>query len=363
MIRRTLAATALALFGLAASPVHATPYSGFYVFGDSLSDVGNGALWGSAVSGTPRSQTAQILNPVFVPPGDAPYAIADGRLDRFSNGAMWTERFAAAIGAPAVPSFLGGNIFAAGGAEATDSNLAAAYAPSLAQQLQLYTQFNGPMADPNALYVVAIGGNDARTIVSGAAAILGDGDPTNDATLPGFIQAGALQYAASVTAAVLALQAMGADHLIVWNVPDLGLTPLAQAVSFVSPGFDILATSVAAAMNQALGGFLGASGALADGAQVFDVFGQVQAIVADPAQFGLTNATVPCGAVVVANPAETCAGYLFWDSIHPAAGGQRVIAEQMLAAAGVPLPGTLLLIGIGLAGLGLGARAARGRSH
>ena len=77
------------------------------------------------------------------------------------------------------------------------------------------------MASPNALYVVEGGGNDARAAlatIAGGRACLG---PTVAAT--------AASFAANVGTIVDELKLAGAQHIIVWDTPNLGLAPAVAA--------------------------------------------------------------------------------------------------------------------------------------
>src|SRR5690242_18427537 len=117
---------------VAASPAGAAPTS-IYAFGDSLSDTGN-----------VNASTFGIL-PL------SPYASG-----RFSNGPIWIDRVASALGTQATPSLTGGNNFAYGGAT-TGGNVP----PGVTFQTLDYLARQGVNgADPNALYIVYAGGND-----------------------------------------------------------------------------------------------------------------------------------------------------------------------------------------------------------
>ena len=94
---------------LASGTARALPYSNLVIFGDSLTDSGNNATvidTQLAPPGTPpgtlRTPTP-IDSPAFIP--SLPYVS-----DRYSNGPVWVEQFAAKLGLSAAPSVLGGRI-------------------------------------------------------------------------------------------------------------------------------------------------------------------------------------------------------------------------------------------------------------
>jgi outer membrane lipase/esterase len=308
---------AAAVLGLAAGS--AAAYSGLVVFGDSLSDNGNAAL---AVGPDP----GQIIDGNgYVP--SRPYASGT-----FSDGLVWADMLATAMGVASVPSLAGGDNFAVGGAQTRDGD-----SPSLRSQVNSFLNVNEGFADPTALYVVAGGGNNARAALEDIG--------FNGAPLLRTVLATSLKYAQDVGIMVDQLQAAGATDIIVWNTPNLGLAP---AVIELGPDASFLGQVVSSAMNRALANRLSEEG---PGVQIFDLYGLLGRVVADPAAYGLVNAADACGAVAGCDPAT----YLFWDGIHPTSGGgHAIIAQEMMALAAVPEPGAWALFAAG--GLLIAAR-------
>ena len=105
------AAGAFACLCLALSPVAAHAYSAFYVFGDSLSDVGNVyAATGGAEPASPYSN------------------------GQFSNGPIWAQDLSNSLGLGVLkPSLTGGTDYAFGSATTRDNDSAISVAPSSAR--------------------------------------------------------------------------------------------------------------------------------------------------------------------------------------------------------------------------------------
>ena len=321
----TLFGAALAAASLCAQ---AQPFTGLFVFGDSLSDSGNNA----ALIGSAPGQV--ITGNTYVPA--QPYG-----LGAYTNGQTWVNSVAAGLGLPAggVPSLGGGGNFAYGGARTvlngTDVLAAPGFPPSATTQLlggpSVLPYMNGyltPLASvpATALYVIAIGGNDVRDLSVSVAT-----GGTAPAAIPGL----AAGYATAVGNMVDALQAKGAQRIVVWGTPNVGATPAALSGG---PLFSGLATNISAAFS----GALQARVAGEAGVTFFDVFNITNGIIASPGTFGLTNVTDACGAVLGCNPSQ----YLFWDGIHPTSAGHALIAASMLAA--VPEPSSMLMLAVGI---------------
>jgi outer membrane lipase/esterase len=312
---RALPAFTLAAVALASLPASAGLYNSLVVFGDSLSDDGNNAL----TIGTAPGQV--ITGNTYVP--TFPYASGV-----YSNGPVWATDAALQLGVTLAPSKSGGTDFAYGGA--TTGPVVSNFPFSLLTQANQYLGATGGVASPNALYVIAGGGNDARAAfatIAGCPACLG---PTVAST--------ALTFATNVGALVDQLHAAGAQHIVVWDTPNLGLAP-----AVVAAGGATLGTFLAASMNAAL-----ALRLAGEGVSTFDIFG-----LGTSGAFG--NVTDACGAVAGAN----CNTYEFWDGIHPTAAAHMVIADAFVAVATVPEPSTWAMMILGFAGIGFMAYRRR----
>jgi outer membrane lipase/esterase len=315
-LRRLLAAGTIALATFASLPAQAS-FSGLFVFGDSLSDNGNNALAG-------------LYDPAQVVTGNSYIPSSTyGPVGTYSNGPVWASYFAQMLGLPLAPSLAGGRDYAFGGATTGTPGAGPGGFPySLLTQAGMYLGSTGNTASPSALYVVAGGGNNARAALG---AIAGGADLVATAT------AAATAFAADIGTIVDELQAAGAQHIVVWNTPNLGLTP-----AVVAGGGAALGSFLAGVMNDALA--LRLTGEA--GVTTFDLFGVGSAIAANQAAFGFTNITDACGAVAGAD----CSRYAYWDGIHPTTAAHFQIAQAMLAVAvPVPEPETYALLAFGLA--------------
>jgi phospholipase/lecithinase/hemolysin len=285
--------------GQDAITVRAGGFGTVYAFGDSLSDAGNVSV------GT--------LGALPVSP---PYS--DGR---FSNGNVWVQDLAQNLGLPPVaPSLTGGTDFAYGGAETGATAVHAENPTDLPSQLGQFAAA-APSPSPNALYTVWAGSNDVLDIA-------------NSTLTPTQQQASVQQAVSNETSFISGLVAHGAKDIVVLDVPDLGKTPyetarpLSQgAASSLAQQYD---SSLSASVQQ-----LVASGVVS--IDFIDTYLLLDAVIANPAAYGLTNATQPVwtgnltdsnsGALNATGSAQD--GYLFFDGLHPTAAGHALLAADV----------------------------------
>lgn len=339
-MRKPFIRHALAVFALAClAPVaaQAQSYSQFFVFGDSLSDSGNNALATASLTGQANGVPQAIPNNAYVP--SFPYAPQAGwnnvgSFATYSNGNVWATQAAASLGLSAMPSLAGGTNFAFGGAQAVINGSPGGFPPSLNSQVSMLLGATGGALPGSALYVVEGGGNDARRVLESLGAA-----PSLPQIVTAFSQASA-QYAIDVGNIVDRLQAAGAQHIVVWNAPNLGTAP---GITFQGASAAGLASLLTANMNQALAYRLNGEA----GVSTFDVYGLVGQIMASPASYGFSNVTDACITGVCTNAAAN----LFWDGIHPTAAAHQVLASAFVATV-VPEPGAVWMMMAGLVGIG-----------
>ncbi|MDD2859778.1 MAG: SGNH/GDSL hydrolase family protein [Acidiphilium sp.] len=344
IVMRGLAALVLA--GCFIGPAAASAYDGLYVFGDSLSDVGN--LY-TASKGT------EPLSP--------PYS--EGR---FSNGNLWIQDVAASLGlGPVTPSLSRGNDFAYGGAQ-TGPTLANKYNGTKASKIQKgldlpsqLKQFNAQVKKPkaNALYTLWIGSNDLDALLDAVIA---------KSIAPADISKDLKEVLANIGTFVTGLAKDGMKNLLALDVTDLSKTPDAIAIADKTSN----STATLKEIQSVVATFdTGLSAELATLAQTdqfsltyVDTFAPIDSIVADPTAYGLTNVISPCLTVASSkSPATVCSDpnqYLFWDGLHPTAAGHQLVADVVLEQ--VPEPGSIGLLAIGVTGLLLIRRRRAGRS-
>jgi phospholipase/lecithinase/hemolysin len=321
---------------LIGSAAHAANFSAEYVFGDSLSDVGNVYL------GSSGSEPA------------SPYVGG-----QFSNGPVWVQDLAARLGLPALtPSLAGGTDYAFGGATTGSTSTNNPVVPNLEQQVDTF--FSGHASAPSdALYTFSIGANDLF-------AILKSGLTPQQA-------AGDAAAAALVVASEAGdLAAAGAKDLVLFDVPDLGVTP--QITALGSPAASAAATALSAYFDEQV--LIDLAPVEAAGLTVFDLntYALLDKAVQDPSAFGFSNVTDPCwtgGFTGSATGGSLCSTlpavqdtYLFWDDVHPTAAGQLLVADAALRTLGLPVPepSTWAMLLVGLGGLGFAGYRARARA-
>jgi phospholipase/lecithinase/hemolysin len=105
----------------------------------------------------------------------------------------------------------------------------------------------------------------------------------------------ASQFAADIGSIVDTLQAKGAENIIVWTAPNLGLSP---AITANGPAAASLATTLTYSMNAALAARLASE----TDVRTFDFFGLITSVNANPGAYGLTNVSDAGGL----SPAPIC---------------------------------------------------------
>lgn len=242
-----------------------------YVFGDSLSDVGN------MYRATNRNY-----------PPNPPYFQG-----RYSNGQVWVEYLASKLALDAKQSAN----YAFGGAmtgKVSNNGI-----PGLLGQVENFTK----QVDVNdsGLYVIWAGAND---YIYGVA----------DSTAP----------VINITQAVESLLKAGAKKVLVADLPDLGDLPATK-----SSASSQSLSAVTKAHNQGL------AKSLSQLRQKFDSNSQIIELdvsslykdaISNPSKYGFTNVTSAClnQGVTCSNPNQ----YLFWDGIHPTTAAHQIIAEK-----------------------------------
>jgi outer membrane lipase/esterase len=250
-----------------------------------------------------------------------------------TNGATWIEQLARPMGlagsvGPAFRAAGAASNYAVAGTRAFDDGRGSSF--KLVHQVDAFLHSLGGNPVPaDWLIVMEMGSNDVRD-----AFVAGLTDPA----LANTIFVGALT---SISNELGRLRAAGATNFLMWNsVPNIGVTP---AVRFLAQGLQAqfgidpavvigAATGTAFVFSAQLESI--AAGLEVTGARVtrLDVFPKVNALVAAPASFGLSNVTMPCITPQIApykcqNPDE----YLFWDGIHPTAAVHGILAQEAAA--------------------------------
>ena len=328
-----LAACSTAILGLSAA--RAADFSAEYVFGDSLSDNGNlAAAFGAPFPNPPSANSSFTNGPVAV-------QLLAQSLGLSANASLW-------LTAPAVPA---GTNYAVAGATSALAAIGGPTGINLPEQVGAYSLYASDHADPNALYVVMIGGNDVRN-----AALQGTGAPA------------VTEGVETELAAISTLSDEGAKHFLVVNVPNVGIIPeFAQD----NPTLAGEATTFSQLYDQELAAGLGGLDLSAAGATLtdFDLYGYNANILANAAALGFTNTTDRCYTNTPGSSATSAAcgpnaeninSFIYWDDIHPTARLHALWAQGFEAA--VPEPSTWGMMMLGFAGLGFAGYRARGRA-
>lgn len=251
-------------------------FSAVTVIGDSLSDTG---------------RTAQVV--------PFPFFYYQGRV---SNGPVWIEYFSAKLGLPYNPLE---NFSWAGSHSGYLNSFNPPFPlPGMRQQLDELLSLSKHV-DKNALYVVFGGSNDFMRILVG-------GESPLD-VIP--------KAVANIITIVSELRAAGAKHIVVVDVPNIGLTPRARALGPVAAA---QATGLSVFYNTLLNTALDAMDKKIIRVSAFDI---LNTLAASPATFGFTNVQdmgyllFPAGGT-----------HLFWDDLHPTTRAHQYIANRVFSA-------------------------------
>jgi phospholipase/lecithinase/hemolysin len=284
-----IALIATFLLGAAAQAAN-LPFTQLVVFGDSVSDVGNGAIiWGAFTPQSNYSNNRYTDGPDTTPPTSQPALI-------------WTDELAAKLNLSApTASLAGGTDYAATGATVTDGS---AQYPSLATQVQ---EAIGRGVSPTALYAFWGGANDI----------------TNQ-TDPAAVSAAATAAAQNIGQQISELAAQGAKYFVWINMPPFDRIPgqapnaeLSSAFGQASIAYDQQqASEIAQLRNQYTSqGVIIAS---------VDMYALFTSFMDNPAAYGFINATDNAADQPV-DPDQ----YFFWQAGHFTTAGHMVVANEI----------------------------------
>ncbi len=297
---RGVCTVAMMLCMAAANATSLAPISQVISFGDSLSDTGN--LYG--------------LTGGALPPEPFYYQ------GRFSNGPVWIELLSSDLGVTLTN-------YAYGGAQTGSGNVNGAF-PGLVEQVdEFQASLGSGSADNGALYTLWAGSNNfCQTCF-----VPGVDDPNE------FVQQGVTE----LVTAIGRLLGLGAEKILVLNLPDLGLTPRGRA-SGLGPAL----SQIADGWNAALAENLPAT----PGLRTIDTAKFLRELTDNPGDFGLTNVEDACLLVGCNGQSMDPDGFLYWDEIHPTRVTHAILADIAYETVLIPLPPALLLFGsaIGLLG-------------
>lgn len=295
-------------------------------FGDSLSDSGNvHAMLGNFV---------------------APYAGVN------SNGPVWTGHLSQSLGLGAhTGSLTGGSAWGHAGARASEASYLVdpdQLAPGhpgvqnmpVQTQVNNYLASNGGSADPDALYTLWAGANDALY----AAATF------DYPAVP----------AAAADVANMADQLMnaGATSVLIMNLPNIGYTPRQNWDSVAAVQGSFISNMYNDDLNDAVDSIRNGRDIV-----VFDAYTWTGNLINNlPANMNGTDACFVDAELAATNGQSVgvCSdpeNYLWWDAIHPSTAGHALLADavlpvvQGLDVATVPVPGAAWLFMSGIAGL------------
>jgi outer membrane lipase/esterase len=301
-------------------------FSTTVVLGSSMADTGN------------RCGLPNDPDPVCFPA--PPYKGSSTAVNASSasnpSGLLYPQLIAARYGAPVVASRAGGLNFAHGGARTgvipTDTVTHAV--PNLQLQLDQAVQRVNTQFIAQTLFVVDAGPAFANNIRRALELAVASPAATN-----AIIQGTIVQGATDIGTILTRLYALGARHVVLTNVADVGTVPVIRAFGAQAIG---AATLMSTNFNGALQAqVLPAVRAASPGLSIYLVdVGQLGAqVIGNPGSFGFTDVAAPCYPFFSAPATPVCTNpdqFLWWDEYHPSAALHALIAQR--AAAVMPAP-------------------------
>lgn len=275
----SIAVVALMLVTLIPAAAEAKPpkFSRIIVLGDSLSDTG---IFFRLTGGLPPPPNFE---------------------GRFCNGRLWVEYLAGRLGTSIAPGDNFAVVGATTGSLNVNNGLDGRDYPGIEQQVTDLLSAHPTGLDLNALYVLWAGANDFFVF-------FGTGGEPSEMIANGV---------ENTVRAIQRLSSAGARHILVPNVPDIGLTPLASAI-----GDPLGITGLVAAYNTALAEALGDLEDAGTPVIELDSFALFQGIVTYAPQLGFTNVTES----YLPGMEGDVRRFLFWDEVHPTTRAHQIIS-------------------------------------
>lgn len=275
-MKKYILAAALALLtfvmvAFTASNTPSQPINQLYIFGDSLSDIGN--VFRTTAGAYPPSP---------------PYYQG-----RYSNGPVWVEHLASQLTFNPKQNV---NLAYGGATTGGDSFNGV---PGLLAQVNSFNKSHQHL-NPNAFYILWAGANDY---------LYG----TANSTTP----------VANISAAIQSLSTAGARKILIANLPDLGNLPAtrnsgnSQTLNALTSAHNLGLAKSLDALHQKFG----------SNTQIIElnVNSLYKQAISQPAKFGFTNVTAAC--LYNRTSCDNPDNFLFWDGIHPTTAAHRILAE------------------------------------
>ncbi|GAB4845470.1 hypothetical protein Ancab_038878 [Ancistrocladus abbreviatus] len=313
-----------------------------FIFGDSLSDVGNNQY-------LPRSLAKANLPWYGIDFGDG---LPNGR---YTNGRTVADIIGDAMGLPRPPAFLdpsmtedvilenGVNYASGGGGILNETGGYFIQRLCFYKQIELFQgtqdliqkKIGKQEADKffqSARYVVALGSNDF--INDYLMPVYSDSWKYNDQTFMNYLMD-------TLAAQLQLLHSLGARQLMVFGLGPMGCIPLQRVLS-TSGGCQETTNQIALSFNQAASKLVDhLSKSLPNASFRFgDAYDVVNHVISNPGNYGFINSDSPCCSFGQIRPALTCvpisrlckdrSKYVFWDEYHPSDSANQLIAKELI---------------------------------